>query len=116
MARPLAVSTPVFAVAVNPQAVRCHERERPERGWLRVLEAESEHPKRTIRLTTGKEDFCIFRSAPAQPGAYGRWHIRQLRLGHVALVPEYRRYYPAGESVAHAAGMTNIDDLRTGGH
>ena len=37
--------------------------------------------------------------------------IRQLRLAHITLEPEYRRYYPAGESSAHVVGLTDIDDM-----
>ena len=37
--------------------------------------------------------------------------IRQLRLAHLILEPEYRRYYPAGESIAHVVGLTDIDDI-----
>ena len=36
--------------------------------------------------------------------------IRRLRLPHLFLEPEYRRYSPAGESSAHVVGLTNIDD------
>ena len=37
--------------------------------------------------------------------------IRRLRLAHITLEPEYRRYYPAGESSAHVVGLTDIDDM-----
>ena len=39
------------------------------------------------------------------------YEIRQLRLAHLRLEPEYRRYYPAGESTAHVVGLTDIDDM-----
>jgi cell division protein FtsI (penicillin-binding protein 3) len=33
-----------------------------------------------------------------------------LRLPHLELRPEYRRYYPAAEIAAHVTGLTDIDD------
>jgi cell division protein FtsI (penicillin-binding protein 3) len=36
--------------------------------------------------------------------------VRDSRLDHVYLQPEYRRYYPAAETTAHVVGVTNIDD------
>ena len=32
------------------------------------------------------------------------------KIEHIYLQPEYRRYYPAGETTAHLVGVTNIDD------
>jgi len=102
----LAVSTPVFAVAVNPKLFDV-TKEKDLNELARVLEVESEQLKRTI-LNNRQRGFLYLRR-------HLSWEhmdaIRQLRLGHVSLVPEYRRYYPAGESVAHVVGMTNIDDL-----
>ena len=33
-----------------------------------------------------------------------------MKVAHIYLQPEYRRYYPAAETTAHLVGVTNIDD------
>ena len=102
----LAVSTPVFAVAVNPKLFdAANQTELSE--LARVLGLGAGELERTI-LNNRQRGFLYLRR-------HVSWErmdaVRQLKLGHVSLVPEYRRYYPAGESVAHVVGMTNIDDL-----
>lgn len=36
--------------------------------------------------------------------------IEKLRIEGVQLLPEYKRFYPAGEVASHVVGFTNIDD------
>jgi len=102
----LAVSTPVFAVAVNPKLFDASNEEELKE-LARALELGPEELQRTI-LNNRQRGFLYLR----RHISWERMNaIRRLKLGHVSLVPEYRRYYPAGESVSHVVGMTNIDDL-----
>lgn len=102
----LAVSTPVFAVAVNPKLFDASNAQELKK-LAQVLDLAPTDLERTI-LNNRQRGFLYLRR-------HVSWErmdaVRQLKLGHVSLVPEYRRYYPAGESVAHVVGMTNIDDL-----
>ncbi len=102
----LAVSTPVFAVAVNPQLFDTSNGQGLAQ-LARALDLGPEDLKNTI-INNRQRGFLYLRR-------HVSWEtmnaVRRLRLGHVSFKPEYRRYYPAGESVAHVVGMTNIDDL-----
>ena len=101
----LAVSTPVFAVAVNPLQFDANNVALQKLGKILDLEAES---LRTLLGNNAHRGYLYLKR-------HVSWEhmdaIRQLRLAHLTLEPEYRRYYPAGESSAHVVGLTDIDDM-----
>ena len=101
----LAVSTPVFAVAVNPLQFDANSVALQQLGKILDLDVES---LRTLLSNNAHRGYLYLKR-------HVSWEhmdaIRQLRLAHLTLEPEYRRYYPAGESSAHVVGFTDIDDM-----
>ena len=101
----LAVSTPVFAVAVNPLQFDANRVALQQLGKILDLDVES---LRTLLSNNAHRGYLYLKR-------HVSWEhmdaIRQLRLAHITLEPEYRRYYPAGESSAHVVGLTDIDDM-----
>ena len=101
----LAVSTPVFAVAVNPLQFDANSVALQQLGKILDLDVES---LRTLLSNNAHRGYLYLKR-------HVSWEhmdaIRQLRLAQLTLEPEYRRYYPAGESSAHVVGLTDIDDM-----
>ena len=101
----LAVSTPVFAVAVNPLRFDANSVALQQLGKILDLDVES---LRTLLSNNAHRGYLYLKR-------HVSWEhmdaIRRLGLAHITLEPEYRRYYPAGESSAHVVGLTDIDDM-----
>ncbi|MGH8413828.1 MAG: peptidoglycan D,D-transpeptidase FtsI family protein [Gammaproteobacteria bacterium] len=102
--QPLAVSTPVDSIWMNPQEISdalgrilklAHALGVPSRDILALLNAN--HDKQFVYLTRGMDPYAAQRVMALNiPGVYSQ--------------REYRRYYPAGEVTAHVLGFTNVDD------
>ena len=102
---PLAVSTPVDSVWVNPTELL----QAPE-GIIplaRVLGVEAEEIERRLTQRADREFVWLRRRLHPDVAA----EIEALALHGVFLQKEYRRFYPAGEVTAHVIGFTNIDDV-----
>lgn len=101
---PLAVSTPVDSVWINP-AEFLTERA----SWNQLT--------KLLSLKTDKVERLVLQRAKRE-FVYLKRHIRPelaekvaaLNVAGVYLQREYHRYYPAGEVAAHVLGFTNIDD------
>jgi len=101
---PLAISTPVDSVWVDPTP---------------FLTAQSQWPQLTslLGLKTSELDDLLAKRLQRE-FVYVKRHIspsladqvKALKLPGVFLQREYRRYYPAGEVAAHVLGLTNVDD------
>ena len=101
---PLAVSTPVDSVWVNPRELV----KAPDRIPQLANALQLDPDKLASRLTRNVDkEFMYLRRHMAPPDAQ---QIAELRIPGVELQREYRRYYPAGEVVGHLIGFTNIDD------
>ena len=102
---PLAVSTPVDSVWVNPGQLL----EYPEKIKLLadLLDANAEEIERKLSQRSGKEFVWLLRRL--NPLTADK--IRALNIPGVYLQKEYRRFYPAGEVTSHVIGFTNIDDI-----
>ena len=102
---PLAVSTPVDSIWVNPQEFR------PSMDRLgelaRALELEEDWLARRITSSMDREFVYLRRHLRPNHAV----EVLQLGIPGVATLREYRRYYPAGEVVGHVLGFTNIDDI-----
>lgn len=101
---PLAVSTPVYGVWTDPSRLQLNDEHLEQLADAIGVAA----PRILERLQAyeGKEFVYLkrrLRYADAQ-------RLLGLKLPHVYLQPEYRRYYPAGETTAHVVGLTNLDD------
>lgn len=101
---PLAVSTPVESVWVNPQELGGEQQRFPELAGL--LSTDTESVRRLLAKRAGREFVYLKRHLSPALAA----QVKALRIPGVYLQREYRRYYPAGEVAAHVVGKTNIDD------
>ncbi|MCW5627141.1 MAG: penicillin-binding protein 2, partial [Burkholderiales bacterium] len=100
---PLAISTPVESVWVSPGDAKLSVAQRAKLAALLDLPS-AELDK---RLAIRDRDFVYLkRQLPPEQAA----KIVQLDLPGVFLKREYRRYYPAGETLSHVLGFTDVDD------
>jgi len=102
---PLAVSTPVDSVWINPAEFMTSRK-----SWGKLTQL--------LSLKTDKVERLVLQRAKRE-FVYLKRHIRPdlaekvsaLNIAGVYLQREYRRYYPAGEVTAHVLGFTNVDDV-----
>jgi cell division protein FtsI (penicillin-binding protein 3) len=100
----LATSLPARAVFANPTATHLDAEQvsalarllaMPERDLARRLAAESKtfvYLKRQVDAATAEK-------------------IAALKLSGVHQLPEYKRHYPDGATIAHVVGFTNVEDV-----
>jgi cell division protein FtsI (penicillin-binding protein 3) len=99
---PLAISTPVESVTASPVDVDA-DREQIAR-LARLLETDAGELGR--KLADARREFVYLkRQLPPDDAA----KVVALRIPGVFLQREYRRYYPAGEVMAHLIGFTDVD-------
>ena len=101
---PLAVSTPVDSVWVNPQELNDNIDQLPK--LAKALKQDQQLLARRITSNLDREFLYLMRHMPPDQAA----HIKALGIPGVYLLREYRRYYPAGEVAGHVVGFTTIDD------
>ncbi len=102
---PLAISTPVHSVWLNPQAT---DPENPQLDKLAtILGLQAKTIRERIYQHPNREFLYLKRRVTPEISE----QVRQLAVPGVALQREYKRYYPAGEVSAHVVGFTNIDDI-----
>lgn len=101
---PLAVSTPVASIWVNPKILAESADRLPE--LARVLDEPAANVVRTVAERADREFVYIKRHvAPAVAEK-----VMALDIPGVNLEREYKRFYPAGEVTSHLLGFTDIDD------
>lgn len=102
---PLAVSTPVESIWVNPGQLLEHDADRiPQLAAAAELDAAD--LARRLEERRKREYYYIRRQlTPRQAQA-----ILDLGIHGVASEREYKRFYPSGEVLGHVLGYTNIDD------
>jgi cell division protein FtsI (penicillin-binding protein 3) len=101
---PLAVSTPVDSVWVNPKELALASDQLPR--LAKALKRDKTELAR--RVTSNLEREFLYLARHMQPAEAQK--IRALEIPGVYLMREYRRYYPAGEVTGHILGFTSIDD------
>ena len=101
---PLAISTPVDSVWVNPQQIASAVDRVPE--LARALGIDADQLMRQITRSMDKEFLYLRRHMSPEQAR----QVLALKLPGVNALREYRRYYPAGEVTGHLVGFTNIDD------
>lgn len=102
---PLAVSTPVQSIWVNPGKLA----EEPESIALLAnkLDLKPEVLANNIANNSNKEFLYIKRRlAPFEAES-----VLDLGIDHVYSQQEYQRFYPQGEVTAHLVGFSNVDDV-----
>lgn len=102
---PLAISTPVDSVWVQPTVFTSAYNDWPK--LARLLKLDLAHVKRTVSLRKDKEFVYLKRHISPDLAR----QVMALELPGVNLQREYHRYYPAGEVAAHVLGFSNVDDL-----
>ncbi len=106
---PLALSTPVDSVWVDPTA-------KPKLDAVaieitaRVLGLDLVQLRKRISDNAKREFVYVARRVDAEHSATLKAELAARKLGGVHFRREYKRYYPAGEIAAHIVGLTNIDD------
>ncbi len=102
---PLAISTPVDSVWVQPKDfISAHEQ------WPRIarlLKMKVSDLEREV-LPRRKREFVYIKRHIAPHLAA---EVMALQIPGVSLRREYQRYYPTGEVAAHVLGFTNVDDV-----
>lgn len=103
---PLAISSPVESLWVNPQELSKHPDRIPELAEASGLPADE--LSRAVSQRADKEFMYLPRHRRISPVAAKR--VLDLGIPGVFSQREYRRFYPQGEAVSHVLGFTNIDD------
>jgi cell division protein FtsI (penicillin-binding protein 3) len=106
---PLAVSTPVFSIFINPQKGPWDSDQIYE--LARLVGRDGDGLVRDITSNMDREFMWVKRRiSPAQAAS-----VRELDIDGVDARTEYQRFYPNGEVTCHVLGLTNIDDVGTQG-
>ncbi len=102
---PLAISTPVDSVWADPQ-VLVQARE----SWPRLAKVLGIKKDVLVRLLASRRNKeFVYLKRRVSPDLANK--VMALKIPGVALAPEYKRFYPAGEVVAHVVGFANVDDV-----
>jgi cell division protein FtsI (penicillin-binding protein 3) len=101
---PLAISTPVDSIWVNPKQFAPAVDSVPK--LARALGVDSQVLMRRITRSMDKEFLYLKRHLNPERAA----EVLALELPGINVQREYRRYYPASEVTGHLVGFTNIDD------
>lgn len=99
---PLAVSTPVQTIWMNPKVVRESQRD------LGALAEALDMPIAELRKKVQSRKGFLYLHRHMIPERAEK--ILALDIPGVNSQAEFKRYYPAGEVAAHLVGITNVDD------
>jgi cell division protein FtsI (penicillin-binding protein 3) len=102
---PLAISTPVESVWVNPQELSGSIEQLPH--LANALSVDRNELTRHISSNMGRDFLYVARGMTPDDAQ----RVKGLNLQGVYLSPGYRRYYPSGEVAGHVLGFTSIDDV-----
>ena len=100
---PLAISTPVESVWASPADIEITSQK--QKQLAKLLEIDNAEISKRLH-ETGREFVYLKRHLSPEDAA----KVVQLKIPGVFLQREYRRYYPAGEVMAHLLGYTDVDD------
>ena len=105
---PLAVTTPVDAIWVNPQQLLAETDDMSQvlHELARLLGLSYESMQQDISKNAARQFMYLKR----QINPFVAAKIKALNIQGVYAKREYRRYYPTGEVSAHIVGFTNVDD------
>ena len=101
---PLAISTPVDSVWINPQEF--HATAQQLQKLSKILHISIRSIERRARKVGDRQFVYLKRGNPP----FITQQINALKIPGVNFQREYRRYYPESEVAAHVVGLTNIDD------
>lgn len=103
---PLAISTPVESVAASPADIEAKPVGPEDMRRLAQLLGTSQEELRGKLTDTRREFVYLKRQLPPDQAE----RVVQLGIPGVFLQREHRRYYPAGDVMAHIIGFTGQDD------
>lgn len=101
---PLAVSTPVVSIWINPKTMVADPQDLS--GLARLTDLSVARIEQKIDANARRGFIYLRRQLSPSAAA----EIMALKLKGVHSQREYKRYYPAGEVASHLVGFTNIDD------
>ena len=101
---PLAVSTPVDSIWVNPKELALATDQIPHLASALKLDRQD----LARRITSNLDREFLYVARGRQP--FEAEQVKALGIPGVYISREYRRYYPAGEVAGHILGFTNVDD------
>jgi len=105
---PLAISTPVDSIWVNPKRFR-HDR-KSLAPLAKMLGKNLDDLRQLLAQRSGRSFVYLKRRInPALADKVMAW-VSENDISGVGLQREYRRFYPAGEVFSHVLGFTDIDD------
>jgi cell division protein FtsI (penicillin-binding protein 3) len=105
---PLAVSTPVDSIWVNPRVISTSTEDLA--ALAKVLERDVKGLQKQLRQRQDRSFMYLKRRANPDLSERVMQVVNEQKLAGVELQREYRRFYPSGEVFAHLVGFTNIDD------
>ena len=105
---PLAVSTPIDSVIINPKQFLSSTGNRGKVILIaNILELETKEASQRVKDKSSKSFMYLKRHISPNQST----KIKQLgKITGLWLEKEYKRFYPAGEVTGHLVGFTNIDD------
>lgn len=101
---PLAISGPVETVWAHPGELLANSERLPELARVLGLELNPLHSR--VETRASREFVYLRRHLPPEQAQ----QVIALDIPGVALMREFRRYYPHGEVAAHIVGFTDIDE------
>ena len=101
---PLAVSTPVESIWVNPKVFAASEKQQIALAHLLKVPLK----KLQIFIAHSKNKEFLYLVRQVDPNLARA--VRDLAIPGINFQQEYKRYYPEGDSIAQLIGFTNIDD------
>ena len=102
---PLAISTPVDTVVIDPQELIQATDQIPK--LAEALNRETKWVEEKLSSNLDRNFVYLQRHMNPKDAA----QVKALNIKGVNLKREYRRYYPAGEVTGHILGFTNIDHV-----
>lgn len=103
---PLAISTPVQSIWVNPRQLKESDSEKIGQ-MAKILST----PEKELRAVLKKEADKRFVYIKRQINPALAEKVKALEINGVYCEREFKRYYPAGAVSGHLLGFTNIDDI-----
>ncbi len=104
---PLAVSTPIDSVWAVPEEAL--EDVAALHQVSEVVEVDSDALLKRVQLAGDQKREFVYIKRHVTPEIAAR--VKSVQAPGVALLREYRRYYPSGSAASHVIGFTNVDDV-----
>ena len=101
---PLAISTPVHSVWLNPQEIEADTTQIANLAKILQLKVNTVNNK----IDTNQRREFVYLKRRVTPEIAQK--VKQLHITGVALQREYKRYYPTAEVASHLVGFTSVDD------